>query len=163
MRKFLIIILSLITLSANAQIKDTILNSTLGRSSQQNVLKTIQANEYAFTETSETIACSDVEFAGYGWEKVVFYFYKQVLYKVVFESPYVISENEIKSWNRPTKRSDIMKAIREAAKSKYHKYEKGFWSFQDGVTKLDFGLTSRMTYENIRLAAKVSKESLDDI
>jgi len=115
MRKFLIIILSLITLSANAQIKDTILNSTLGRSSQQNVLKTIQANEYAFTETSETIACSDVEFAGYGWEKVVFYFYKQVLYKVVFESPYVISEKEIKSWNRPTKRSDIMKAIREAA------------------------------------------------
>ena len=163
MRKIIIFILSLIALSTNAQIKDTILESTLGRTNQQSVLKTVQDNGYVFTKTSETITCSDVEFAGYGWEKVVFYFYKQILYKIEFEYPYVISEKDIKSYNRPTKKFDIMKAIHEAAKSKYHNFEKGFCVFQDGVTKLDFGIIARMTYENIRLAEKVSKESMNDI
>lgn len=163
MRNIIIFILSLIVLSTNAQIKDTILDSTLGRTNQKSVLKTVQDKGYEFTKTSETITCSDVEFAGYGWEKVVFYFYRQILYKIEFESPYAISEKDIKSWDRPTKGSDIMKAIREAATSKYQDFEKGFWSFQDGVTKLDFGLMLNMTYENIRLAQKVSKESMNDI
>ena len=163
MRNFIIFILSLIAFSTNAQIKDTILGSTLGRTNQQSVLKTVSDKGYVFTKTPETIVCSDVEFAGYGWEKVVFYFYKQVLYKIEFTSPYVLSEKDIKSWDRPTKRSDIMSAIREAAKSKYGDFNKGFWTYQDGVTKLDFGLFTEMTYENIRLAKEVSERSMNDI
>lgn len=163
MRNIIILILSLVAFSANAQIKDTILGSTLGRSSQQSVLKTIQDKEYAFTEISETITCSDVEFAGYGWEKVIFYFYKQVLYKIEFEHPYVISEKEIRSWDRPTKTSNIMDVVREAAQTKYHKYYDGFVTFQDGVTKLYIGLGQTMTYENIRLAQKVKAESMNDL
>ena len=164
MRKFFLLfvaILSIAGLHANAQIKNTILNTTLGQTAKQRAHKIVENMRCDFSYTDETITCSDVKFAGYEWEKVVFYFYKNILYKIVFDSPFVVSEKSMESWKRPTKKSDIVKNLREAAKSKYSNYG-GSWTFEDGTTKLDFGFMS-MTYENIPLSKKVSKESLNDL
>lgn len=157
----LIAILSIAGLNANAQIKNTIFNMTLGQTTQQRALKIVEDKWQNISHTDETITCGDVEFAGYGWEKVVFYFYKSILYKVVFEDPYAVSEKNMKSWDRPTKTSAIMKNLREAAKTKYSKYG-GHRTFKDGTTTLDFTFFT-MTYENIPLAKKVKNDSLDDL
>lgn len=165
MRKFFLLfvaILSIAGLHANAQIKNTILNTTLGQTTKQRAHKIVENMRCDFSYTDETITCSDVKFAGYGWEKVVFYFYKNILYKIVFDSPFVVSEKSMKSWKRPTKQSDIMTNLYEAAKSKYSIYEDGWKTFEDGTTKLDFAFT-KMTYENSALSKKVSKESLNDL
>ncbi|MBD5199682.1 MAG: hypothetical protein HDS83_04760 [Bacteroidales bacterium] len=159
---FIGILFSIISFSSNAQINSKILNVTLGQSTQQNVLNMVQKNGYKFTQTSTSITCTDVEFAGYGWEKTIFYFYKNVFYKVEFKDPYVISEKEIKSWERPTSESEIYKRIRQAIKTKYSKYDKTWDIYSDGTTKFEIGW-SNIYYENISLAKKVSEESLNDL
>ena len=161
--RLLILIVSLVGLATNAQIKDTILNITLGQSNQRQVLKIIQDKGYKYKQTSETITCKDVEFAGYGWEDVVFYFYKNVLYKISFKEPYVFSEKNIVSLFRPTKGADIIEKLYAAAKSKYRKYDDRWRGFIDGKTRLEFSFTRTMEYECIPLLKKISEESIDDI
>lgn len=158
---FLSFLLSLFAMQVNAQIKSTIMDVTLGQTKYQTVLNMVQNKGYEISQTPETISCLDVEFAGYGWKKTVFHFYKNTLYKVKFEDPYVISEKNIESWKRPTKPSEIMKSLREAVKSKYSRYG-SYSTFDDGVTKLSIILTD-MTYENIALSKKASAEALNDL
>lgn len=162
-RIFLMSIFCISAFSANAQIKNTILGSTLGKSTEQTVLQMVQTKGYVYTKTTQTITCNDVNFAGYGWEKVVFYFYKNTLYKVEFKDPYVPSEKHIKSYNRPTKKYDIMSTISEAIKKKYVEFDSGFGTYKDGVTKLELSFGFTMTYEDIKLAKKLTEDSMEDI
>ena len=56
-----------------------------------------------------------------------------------------------------------MSTIREATKTKYPEFDSGFWTYKDGVTKLEFRFGSKMTYEDIKLAKKLTEDSIEDI
>ena len=159
---FVGILFSIISFSSSAQINNKILNVTLGKSTHQNVLNMVKENGYKYIQIPSTITCTDVEFAGYGWEKTIFYFHNNLLYKVEFEYPYVITEKDIKEWQRPTSQPEIYQRLRQAVKTKYAQYGNLSDRYNDGITKFEFGYRG-ISYENISLAKKVSEESLNDL
>ena len=166
MKRFFKILLILFTLltsfQTNAQIRKTLMGLTLGVSSEQAVFNKLGSLGFSIGFEPQRHYSDNVEYAGYKWSKTTFYYHNKILYKIEFHCPRIPSEE---GWSNKkfTPASDILRTIYNNLSNKYSNYNKGGY-FSDGKTRIRIDWEKcLMIYENISIAEKVSKASIDDL
>ena len=146
--------------NAQSQIRQKIMGVTIGVTPKRTVFRTITDQGYTVSEKPNALIVHTTEYAGYHWQKITFFYYKNVLYKVEFYNPCVLEEVK-ELYPKPTSHSVIFSTLKNILSNKYGRYKNGDF-FVDGKTRIRFE-ESKMIYENIELASKADNSAIDDL